>query len=535
MTTGNFSQTPSDVLANALAKNYMSVHVEQGVPVLDRDLNLLGDLIIATMQQVLSRHIGDGTAGATDFAIQSNGNPLDFTILAGTYLAGGMTLTLAANTTYLTQHAPASASPAPPLPALTAPPPVLPVPRTDTVYLDIWRDEIDDASDHDLANATDVGLRTSTRSKAQFVVRVAENASTPPASPAQHLFVPLAQLTRPTPTTVTINDLRLAHLSIAQVTQRLATIQSALKPVITSVAPNHVLPGQANPIIVSGRNLDLGGAIVMLGPTPGVVDPATTSSTLSVAVPASATPGAWPLTVQTTIGTATAPVQLTIDTPPPPPAFVAQGGGTAQIVPSHGPALAPPAQPTQLTLNGSHFTGVNRVTFNVVPAVSAVLGGDLVSVTDTVIKVNVPASLAGAVGSTMTLTVGIDGIPSMHVTSDAVFTVDPLPILTPTFGPTGSQITTTPATNPVTQSHGGQVTLHGTNFGTSTATTQVRFIGANIVMATAGDFVSITPTAITVKVPAALTVAAAPGNNCRISVIMQNVESLPSDDRLLVT
>ena len=40
MTKGNFSQAPADVLAAALAKNYVSVLVEQGVPVLDRDLNL---------------------------------------------------------------------------------------------------------------------------------------------------------------------------------------------------------------------------------------------------------------------------------------------------------------------------------------------------------------------------------------------------------------------------------------------------------------------------------------------------------------
>jgi hypothetical protein len=102
------------------------------------------------------------------------------------------------------------------------------------------------------------------------------------------------------------------------------------------------------------------------------------------------------------------------------------------------------------------------------------------------------------------------------------------------WGPTGSQITTLPATTPVTQTHGGQVTLHGTNFGTSATTTTVTFIGTNSVPALATDFVTVTPTAITVKVPVALTVAAPPNNRCFIAVAVQNI-SVRSQDTLLVT
>lgn len=523
--TGNFSQAPTDALTAALAKNYVGVHIEQGVPVLDRDLNLLGDLIAATVRQIVGRHIGDGTAGDTDFAVEANGDPLDFRVRAGTFLAGGTPLSLAANVTYRGQVVPAGVAP---LPALTAPPTGSP-PRTDIVYLDMWYEDVDEQRDVALGNAADVGQRTSTRRKAQFLVRVAESAAVPPAAPAEHSFVPLATLTRTAPATVDIADRRTSFLSIAQMAKRLATIQSVLGPAITSIAPNHVLPGQSNPIVVSGRNLDLGGATVMLGPTPGIVATPTAVTTLSVSVPANATPGNWPLTVTTAVGSATAPVQVRIDPPPPPPTFVASGGGTPQIVPAHAPTG------TQIILNGSNFTGVNRVTFNTTPPVYAVPGGDLISVTDTIIKVRVPDALGATIGAATTIGVGVDGVPTMQGTSATLFTVDPQPIVTPAFGGTGTQIATTPVTNPVRQSRGGVITLSGQNFGTSAATTQVQFIGTNAVIAQAGDMVSVTPTAIAVKVPAALTVAVAPGNSCRIVVIVQAVKSLPSDDRLLIT
>jgi hypothetical protein len=530
MTAGNFSQAPFDVLAKALSKGYVSVHVEQGVPVLDRDLNLLGDLISATLQQIVHRHIGDGIAGTADFAITSNPNPLDFVIAAGTYLAGGLPITLGANSTYLTQSVPPTAVPPPPLPALTAPSAGQPNPRIDTVYLDVWSDEIDDTGDRDLGNGGDLGLRTSTRTKAQFVVRVAENASTPPVTvPAQHVFIPIAQLSRPAGGgAVTIKDQRQTHLSIVLIARRLTAIEAVLSPVIDGVAPNLVLPGQANPMVVTGRNLNLGGATVMLGSVPAPIDPASTSTSLVVPVPSASVPGQNALTVQTLIGTTRAPMPVTVETPPPPPVFIPSGGATGQIVPSHAPTGS------QITLNGSQFTGVNRVTFNVMPPVYAVPGGDLISVADTAIKVNVPATLSVAVGSAMTITVSVDGVPAMTATSDTLFTVDPQPIQAPAFGPTGSQITTTPSTSPVTQSHGGQVTLHGSNFGTSAATTSVSFIGTNTIPALPTDFVSITPTAITVKVPAALTVAAAPNNRCFIAVTVQSL-SVRSQDTLLVT
>jgi hypothetical protein len=114
----------------------------------------------------------------------------------------------------------------------------------------------------------------------------------------------------------------------------------------------------------------------------------------------------------------------------------------------------------------------------------------------------------------------------MAATSVGQFTVD-APAPPPSFGPVGSQF------SPQTQIHGGQITLAGNNFGTSAATTQVSFTGTNMVPALASDIVSVSQTQIVVKVPAALTVAAAPNNTATITVIV-NGQSITSNDKLKV-
>jgi hypothetical protein len=519
MTTGNYSNSPADALRDALAKGYSGLRVERGVPLLDRDLNLLGDLLAAALQRGLRTHVGDGCAGATDFAIESNGDPLDFRIRAGSFLAAGAMVSLPADSSYKTQPIPPGAAPAP---ALTAPQPGQPNPRADLVYLDVWSDEIDETRDPGLGNALDVGRRTSLRVLTQFVVRVAENAGLP-AAPAGHAFAPLARISRAAGGAAPVfSDLRLSRLSLGGAVTRLGKIEAALSPRIDAVAPNEVLPGQSGSIAITGRNLDLGFAKVMLGPVAGIVNPGTKSDLLTVAVPATAQPGNWDLTVETLIGIATAPVQIRIDRPPPQPTFAPSGGALPQISPAH----ATPG--TLLTLNGSNFTGVTQVIFNANPAAIAQLGGDLVSVADAVIQVKVPLSLAASVGVAMSLTATVDGTPARSGTSDLGFRVDPQPIPRPVWGAPGGQIT------PNKASKGQQVTLSGQNFGTM-ATTTVKFEGTTTVTAAASDMVSVTATTIVVKVPQALSVPAAPNNKCNLIVAVQGAaDSLESNDLLTV-
>jgi hypothetical protein len=523
-TKGNFSQAPSDVLAAAIGKNYVAVQVEQGVPVIDRDLNLATDLVAARMQNVVRRHIGNGIAGTADFAITANGNANDFAIGAGACLVNGIEVALAANTTYLTQTVPATANPAPPLPALTTPAAA----RLDTIYLDFWLDEIDDSTapsgDPSLGNPSDVGIRTSTRRAISFCVRVLEGAASvgavPP--PSGHTFYPLASLSRQTGvsvlTSAQIADLRQKSLSLTALEARVRALEALLAPQITSLSPQHVVAGQVAPVTILGRNFLVGTASVLVGATPGtIVTASTTNTSLVFNVPVTTASGVWPVVVQNAVGTAVAADQITVDPPPPPPKFSASGG---QFTPSHAPPGA------TVTLNGTDFLGVNRVTFNTSTPISAVPGGDLLGVTATSIKVNVPAALP--VNQTCTIFVGIDGAPTMNSTSTDLFTVDPIaPPSPPVFGTVGSQFT------PQTQSHGNPVTLNGSNFGTDTTTTQVQFNGTNTVPAAAIDIVSISPTQIVVKVPAALTVAASPNNTATITVIVKGL-SITSNDKLKV-
>jgi hypothetical protein len=188
---GNFSKTPSDVLQASQKKNYVGVYIEQGVPVLDRDMNLLQDLISTTVRSVISRFIGDGVAsGSNGFAIQAIVDPLasfnNFRILGGSALVTGIDVINSADLNYADQ---------PGVPPLTTPP-ASPITRTDSVYLDISLTEVSGAQDPELLNSGDVGLQTSVRQRVVWVVRVAEGATSPPPPAAGHTNFPLARLVR---------------------------------------------------------------------------------------------------------------------------------------------------------------------------------------------------------------------------------------------------------------------------------------------------------------------------------------------------
>src|SRR5215470_4019716 len=95
----DYSRSPLELLMANQQKGYIGLHIEQGVPLLDRDLNLLHDLISATVRSVITRYIGNGIpAGADGFAIQAlpaPQNSQDFRIAAaaggaGSCLVGGI-------------------------------------------------------------------------------------------------------------------------------------------------------------------------------------------------------------------------------------------------------------------------------------------------------------------------------------------------------------------------------------------------------------------------------------------------------------
>ncbi|MFD0522068.1 hypothetical protein [Paractinoplanes durhamensis] len=62
----DFSMSPLEVLLANRRNGYVGLHIEQGVPLLDRDLNLLQDLLVAGMRSLFTRYVGEGVPAGTD-------------------------------------------------------------------------------------------------------------------------------------------------------------------------------------------------------------------------------------------------------------------------------------------------------------------------------------------------------------------------------------------------------------------------------------------------------------------------------------
>lgn len=154
-------------------RHYVGVRLQQGVPVLDSDINELEDIRKSEVRTLLNYFIGNGVpSGVNGFGISGSGAANSFTVDAGLILIDGLVVVNPAVTTYSTQ--PESAS----LPALTTPAGGLE--RTDLVYLDIWEQE---TGAEDTVNADEriinqyIGIETARRLERRWAVRVAEGVS----------------------------------------------------------------------------------------------------------------------------------------------------------------------------------------------------------------------------------------------------------------------------------------------------------------------------------------------------------------------
>jgi hypothetical protein len=269
MVMGDFSQSPLEVLTANLTAGYAGLHIEQGVPILDRDLNLLHDLLAEGMRAVFAAYLGDGAAaGADAFRITATTPPAaDLTITGGgSLLLNGLPVRIAGTVAY-------SAQPWAP-PTLSTPGAAQPDPRADTVYLDAWTVEVDTGDLVD--NRGDLGLRTSVRLLPAWAVRVVEGAPLP-AAPAGHVFYPLARLQRPRGVPeiqpATITDLRQGQLTMSAMERRLALMERVLlRPEfvpgrpgeLPQFAPQFGPAGQ--PLTLNGRNFDLQPVTVRFDP-----------------------------------------------------------------------------------------------------------------------------------------------------------------------------------------------------------------------------------------------------------------------------
>ena len=284
---GNFSKSPFQQMVDNLAKGYVGIHVEQGVPVLDRDLNLLNDLISATVRAVITRYIGNGLPdGSQGFTILGTNTANDFTVQAGAAppgvcLVNGLEAVIQADMLYSSQAG---------APALSTPSAADPDPRQDIVYLDVWLDEVTGTQDAVLLNGDDIGMQTSVRQKTAWAVRVAEGIPLP-APAADHAFYALAQLARPRGVAeiaaAIVTDLRQSGLTMTAIEQRLADMEALFKPAFDP-PPGQFLPQFANPgqnVTLHGKNFNLGTVTVRIGPALAAIVGTPSDTQIIVTVP----------------------------------------------------------------------------------------------------------------------------------------------------------------------------------------------------------------------------------------------------------
>ncbi|MGD0608923.1 MAG: IPT/TIG domain-containing protein [Streptosporangiaceae bacterium] len=464
----DFSASPLDFLLANQQKGYNGLHIEQGVPVLDRDLNLLHDLVTAGIRQLFTRYVGSGLATGTDgFGIQAlpaGQNTQDFQITApatgpGSILVGGLEVTIAAAVDYASQTGVAP---------LTTPQPTQPDPRPDTVYLDVFLVEVDGTTDPDLNNSQDVGMETSVRLKPAWLVQVAEGVPVPPP-PDGHAFCPLAGLSRPrgvaTIDQTMLTDLRQRRLTVSDLEQRLSLLERVLllpafvAPPLPQFIPKSGVTGEA--ITLNGSNFNVGAPQVLFGDTAAAIVGTPSAGQLVAQVPAGLTPGGAQAVLNITVSNAGgSAVSDEVFVVVPAPAFAPPG---SQFTPASG------TPGTQVTLSGYNFTvSAPQVLFGTQAA--TVVG----TPTSTSLVVQVPAGVVPA-GSTqadvkITVTTSQGSAVSddeFHAQVDIpapAFVAAPLPQFTPKTGFTGQTIT-----------------LNGTNFNFPPVTVQFGSIPAALV------------------------------------------------------
>ncbi|MEU1390663.1 MULTISPECIES: hypothetical protein [unclassified Nonomuraea] len=274
----DFSRPPSEMLEQSLHKGYVGLHIEQGVPVLDRDLNLLHDLIASTVRLIVSRYIGDGiSVGSEAFEIRSilaepdmatPESANDFCILPGksisdVCLVDGVEVRNFTRRTYRDQGD---------VPELTTPTREHGSIREDIVHLDVFLSTVDGSKDRDLLNGGDIGMQTSVRLRPSWTVRVVEGRTKPPAQvPPGHTYLPLALLRRepgnPEIEPGMIEDLRRPILALSDIERRLDRMNRLLmKPAFDADPLKQIEPmlgDVGTPVTLMGRNLNVhaGGGV----------------------------------------------------------------------------------------------------------------------------------------------------------------------------------------------------------------------------------------------------------------------------------
>ncbi len=204
---GNYSRETFNKL-----KHYVSVRLQQGVPLVDADWNEMEDIRRFELRAFLKWFVGDGVPyGNGGFEIVANANPtgiVDFTIMAGKQqgagycLVDGMDALINSNISFTKQQLYGNPKLANDWKVDNVPEIRVLKDRIDLVYLDVWEREVNASEDDKLINQA-IGIETAVRLKREWVVRVLEDCKEKEV-PAErlktgqpklgHAYYPLAQL-----------------------------------------------------------------------------------------------------------------------------------------------------------------------------------------------------------------------------------------------------------------------------------------------------------------------------------------------------
>ncbi len=207
-------------------KHYVSIRLQQGVPLLDADWNEQEDVRRMELETLLAMAIGSGVpAGSDGFRIQEAGVDNDFRIDAGLIFIDGWLVYNPNLIEYSSQPHRERSGVTPPLSIPLNPAPEA---RLELVYLDVWEQEVDKEEDDNLIDQN-IGVETSVRMERLWVVRmepIADEAdpldpTTIPNSQPGHRYYPLATVNRPPGSQINdsmISDLRRTHLTLDAVT-----------------------------------------------------------------------------------------------------------------------------------------------------------------------------------------------------------------------------------------------------------------------------------------------------------------------------
>lgn len=188
---GNFSRNPKERLNDTIAKKYVGVRLQQGVPILDADWNLMEDLLRHQLETIGTHFIGSGVpTGSDGFRIMEDEGDDNFSIKQGVILVNGRVVANDNNTTFRAQEGFND--------ALSE---TFKTPTQDTdyiVYLDTWEEEAGELDDNELVDDR-IEIETCVRLKRTWLVRVAitpADLNILKNPPEGHAFYQLARISR---------------------------------------------------------------------------------------------------------------------------------------------------------------------------------------------------------------------------------------------------------------------------------------------------------------------------------------------------